>query len=116
MKKTSRIAALLLLVTLGFTFPGAPAFALPLPLAHHPAVCHHHMPSAPSPAPVSHQCCVAGPESAMPVAAFSQQLSAAQFCAVHNGQQISLIFLPVSMAVSLAVSPGTAPSAAPMRI
>jgi hypothetical protein len=114
MKKTSRIAALLLLVTLGLTFPSASAFALPLPHAQHPAGCSHHMPA--TPVPISHQCCVAGPQSAMPVAAFSQHSSPDQFCAACSDHQISLTPLPVSTAVSSAASPGTPPSAAPLRI
>jgi len=116
MHKTSRIAALLLLVTLGLTLPSAPAFALPMPLAHHPAGCHHHMPSAPSPAPVSHQCCVAGPQSAMPIAAFSQHPTPAQSCAACGDHQVALTSLPVPIAVVSTGSSGTLPSTAPLRI
>jgi hypothetical protein len=116
MRNSSRIAALLLLGTLSFALPCASVAAALSPHAGHPAGCHHPMPGAPSPVPVSHQCCVAGQQSAMPVASFSQHPPAAQFCAACGDQQIALTSLRVHGTALSLILPGSPPDAAPLRI
>ncbi|HKI27758.1 MAG TPA: hypothetical protein VKA07_15645 [Candidatus Sulfotelmatobacter sp.] len=114
MPTTSRLTALLLLVTVGSLLLGAPAFALPSAHATHPAGCHDPMPA--SPAPVSHQCCVAGHQAAMPSAAFSPRPPAAQFAAACDHNVISVASLPVQPFVLPLISSGSPPNAAPLRI
>ena len=53
-----------------FVFPGTVTAFAALP-AGHPAGCHDHRPPAPSPAPISFQCCVNGHHAALPNAVFT---------------------------------------------
>jgi hypothetical protein len=73
-----RMIALLLLVLMAGTLPGAQALAFPeaqpLPPHPHPAGCHSPgstVPATPDPAPTSYQCCVNGHHAAIPNASFT---------------------------------------------
>jgi len=114
MQTTSRLTALLLLVMVGSVLLGAQGLALPSVHTTHPAGCHDRMPA--SPAPVSHQCCVAGHQSALPSAAFSPRPPAAHFGAACDDSVISLASLPVRPLVLPMISSGSPPNTAPLRI
>lgn len=69
MQRRSHPIAMLLLVTFVAAMSGTQVFAA-APVRH-PAGCHGNMPSVPSPAPVSYQCCANGHDWAMPSVQFS---------------------------------------------
>lgn len=69
MRLFSRIVGILLLAVLAVSLAGAQALIVPAAQNSHPAGCHGH--SQPTPAPVSHDCCVAGHDHAVPGNSFS---------------------------------------------
>jgi hypothetical protein len=112
MRALSRIAGLLLLITLAARLPGAPALAFSAAPAH-PAGCHSHLPAPPVPA--SYQCCVNAHDAAMPSAIFSPHPALTQFSAV-GGDQGALPSFPSDHSEILSVASGSPPGAVPLRI
>src|SRR5579864_6016473 len=71
MQLFSRIVGVLLLAGLAASSAGARAFTLPAAQNTPPAGCHGHALPARAPAPLSHQCCIAGHDHAVPGSVFS---------------------------------------------
>lgn len=114
MATTSRIAMLILVVAVAAVLPGTAVVALPA--AHHPAGCHGDVPNAPPSAPISHQCCVTGHQSAMPSAAFSPRPHVAQVWAASSGDDLSFASQPVDKPPRSQSPTGSPPGLAPLRI
>jgi hypothetical protein len=114
MATISRIAMLILVVAVASVLPGTAVVALPA--AHHPARCHGNMPDAPAPAPVSHQCCVTGHQSAMPSAAFNPRPPVMQFWATGAGDDVFFASQAVHESLQGQSSTGSPPGLAPLRI
>lgn len=114
MHRNSRLIAVLLLVAFVAAMSGMQAFSSE-PMRH-PARCHGPMPSAPSPAPVSYQCCVNGHDWAMPNMQFSYDRPLTQIVPAYVCDESSLSFGELrhfSESVSQPVSP---PRSSPLRI
>jgi len=90
MHGNSRLIVVLLLVAFVAAMSGMQAFASE-PTSH-PAGCHGPMPSAPSQAPVSYQCCANGHDWAMPNVQFSYERPLAQTVAAFVCDEASLSF------------------------
>jgi hypothetical protein len=118
MSRPSQIFAAFLVVITVSALPGVHAFALSNEgsgSSQPPASCHHHLPVAPSKAPVSYQCCVNGHHAAVPSATFSLQPLAVELSSSDNRHPFSVAF---SDLLSPMISPPSAspPGAAPLRI
>ena len=111
----SRIAAVLLLGVVSSIFPGAPSFALPDPPAHS-AGCHSHQSPAPSPAPVSYQCCVAGHHVAIPGVSFSGQFPLLYLCKASEADSRPMASIGHHNFLIQIPSPDGSPGLAPLRI
>lgn len=71
MQPFSRIVGVLLLAGLAASSAGARAFTLPAAQNTPPAGCHGHGLPPRAPAPLNHQCCIAGHDHAFPGSVFS---------------------------------------------
>jgi len=76
MQRVSWSTALILVAAL-LLAPGVWGAGLPATQVTHPAGCHQHGPTLPSPAPVSHQCCASGHQWAIVGTTFSPDPPAA---------------------------------------
>ena len=118
MARTSRILAVILLFTTAAALPGVHAFALSnaQPVQSHPAGCHSDKPTtpAPTPTPVSYQCCVGAHHSAIPNGAFSSQPPVTQSFAANTDEgvcsRITFHFL------AQVIPSNSPPGATPLRI
>lgn len=115
MRGSLRLIALLLLAPFLSAMLASRSVALPTMPAEHPAGCHGNEP-APSPAPVSYQCCVMGHHWAMPGTAYSADLTvlaALPHAALEPRVPIANLSQEVRDCASLSASP---PKILPLRI
>jgi len=111
----SQILAVSLLSAMAVSLPGVQAFAFCSPPPAQMG-CHSHGPAAPTPAPVSYQCCINGHHWTIPSALFSARPRLAQFSKSDSGEDFStasIFSAHFSMIVIPACSP---PGIAPLRI
>jgi hypothetical protein len=71
MQPFSRIIVVLLLMAFAASTAGAQAIMLPAGQSSFPAGCHGHALPTPPHIPLSHQCCIAGHNHAIPASLFS---------------------------------------------
>jgi hypothetical protein len=109
-----RAVSVLLLITMA-AMPGAQAMPFPAAPAAHPAGCHGHGPSAPSPVPASYQCCVNGHDAAIPSTACAMRPLVAQF-ATLDGEDLTLSSTFSAHSSSNVVTASSPPGIAPLRI
>lgn len=112
MISVNRITAMMILLLLAMTWSAGVAQAFPSAPAA--AGCHHPQHEFPKPAPVSHDCCVAGHSHAFPTAAVSFETALVPVAVVIDKGN----FLPMFAAGSLPVSNASLspPAHAPLRI
>lgn len=109
-----RIAGLLLGAI--FVLPGTLAVAVsPAVATQHPAGCHGHRPVAPSPAPISFQCCVNGHHAAIPNAAFTIPQDAPR-CGSNADVQLCIGRESDRNIVQFLFSSSSPPGSSPLRI
>jgi len=111
-----RTIAVLLLGTVVAGLPGAQALAVPAASTGHPAGCHSHRPSTPTPAPPSYECCVTGHHAALPNASFASRGLGERVCGVAVAQQIRLNSAPDLLSVMFVVPSYSPPGAVSLRI
>ena len=116
MQGTLRMIAVLVVVTLAAAMPGVHALAFPAVPVGHPAGCHSHRPTTPSPEPPSYQCCVSGHDAAIPSASFFFRPPAAQLCSWYSDQGFRFGFVPSLRSGDITVSSNGPPNSAPLRI
>ncbi len=66
MLRTSKVLAGMLVAVFAIAMLPIAGWANSTDYSEHPAECHSHTPSAPTPAQPSHQCCAAGHQWAIP--------------------------------------------------
>jgi hypothetical protein len=117
MHKLTRMAAMLVVLAVAAMLPGAQAMEIPQLPSPHPAGCHgHSRPAAPSPAPVSYQCCVTGHAVALPNASFSLRHAAAQLGKLDDSNRPRLEFVSRLHTARCVVPSMSPPDPAPLRI
>jgi hypothetical protein len=105
---------LLLLVTFLAAMFGMQAFAA-APMVH-PAGCHGPMPSAPSPAPASYQCCANGHDLAIPSVQFSCDRPVARIVRTDVCDEGSLAFTGRPHSSESIFQSASPPPSSPLRI
>jgi hypothetical protein len=109
-----RVSALLLLVALSASLPGAQAFAFSASQNDHsaPAGCHESAPASPSQQPVSHECCVNGHRWAVPSSSIAPHPLISAFLYLGADEGFLRVFRFVrhsALSVVSASPPGTSP-------
>jgi hypothetical protein len=112
----SRIVGMLLLAGLAASSAGAQAFVLPAAQNLHPAGCHGHALPPPAPAPLSHQCCVAGHDHAVPASVFSGITLLPYFGPTSEAQQAASAYRVSGKLSILNPSPIGSPGSISLRI
>jgi hypothetical protein len=116
MQLFSRIVGVLLLAGLAASSAGARAFTLPAAQNTPPAGCHGHGLPPRAPAPLSHQCCIAGHDHAFPGSVFSG-ITLLPYCgAAGDAEQAAPAYRFIRrLSIPLPSSPGS-PGSSCLRI
>jgi hypothetical protein len=114
MRRFSRIVGILLLVVLAASLASAQALLFPSPQNFSPAGCHGH--SQPTPAPLSHNCCIAGHSYAVPGSSFSGMTLLPYFGAAIDHYSVMDAVSAIRESFVLVPSPPGSPGLLVLRI